>query len=59
MSKSSSGQSAARGSFVMDVQKIREQARRHISNGSVTESYGADRETVLKLLNDALATEIV
>ncbi len=59
MSKSSSGQSAAHGSFVMDVQKIREQARKHISDGPVTETYGADRQTVLKLLNDALATEIV
>ncbi len=45
--------------FVMDVQKIREDARKHMSDGPVTQSYGADRETVLKLLNDALATEIV
>ena len=59
MSKISSGQSAAKGSFVMDVKKIREQARQHMSEGSVTQSYAADRETVLKLLNDSLATEIV
>ncbi len=45
--------------FVMDLQKIREQARTHMSDGPVTPSYAADRETVLKLLNDALATEIV
>jgi len=43
----------------MDVRKIREDARKHMSDGPVTQSYGADRETVLKLLNDALATEIV
>jgi bacterioferritin len=43
----------------MDVQKIREDARKHMSDGAVTQTYGADRKTVLKLLNDALATEIV
>jgi bacterioferritin len=47
------------GAFVMDVEKIRANAREHIKEGAVTEGYGADRETVLKLLNDALATEIV
>jgi len=45
--------------FVMDVQKIRDQARKHMSDGAVTQTYGADRQAVLKLLNDALATEIV
>ncbi|KMQ80138.1 Bacterioferritin [Candidatus Burkholderia pumila] len=30
-----------------------------MDEGPVTSSYGADRETVLKLLNDSLATEIV
>jgi bacterioferritin len=34
-------------------------ARQHIDEGAVTAGYGADRKTVLKLLNDALATEIV
>src|SRR5207253_3565649 len=34
-------------------------ARRHIERGAVTEGYSADRETVIKLLNEALATEIV
>jgi bacterioferritin len=45
--------------FVMDVKKIREDARKHMSDGAVTQTYGADLKTVLKLLNDALATEIV
>ncbi|MDE1183867.1 ferritin-like domain-containing protein [Paraburkholderia sp.] len=45
--------------FVLDLAKIREQARMHMSEGPVTESYAADRETVIKLLNAALATEIV
>ena len=30
-----------------------------MENGAVTEGYSADRETVVKLLNEALATEIV
>ena len=45
--------------FVMDIQKIRDDARKHMSDGPVTQTYGADRDTVLKLLNAALATEIV
>ena len=45
--------------FVSDVQKIRERARRHIDRGAVTEGYRADREVVIQLLNEALATEIV
>ena len=45
--------------FLSDVQAIRKRAREHIEEGAVTAGYQADRETVLKLLNDALATEIV
>ena len=45
--------------FLSDIQAIRERARKHIEDGAVTENYGADKETVLKLLNDSLATEIV
>jgi hypothetical protein len=45
--------------FLSDIQTIRDRARRHIEEGAVTESYAADRDTVLKLLNEALATEIV
>jgi bacterioferritin len=47
------------GNFVMDLDKIRRDARQHIKEGAVTEGYQADKETVLKLLNDSLATEIV
>jgi bacterioferritin len=46
-------------SDISDLQTIRERARRHIERGAVTEGYRADRKTVLKLLNEALATEIV
>jgi bacterioferritin len=45
--------------FLTDIQTLRERARQHIQNGAVTEGYKADRETVIKLLNEALATEIV
>ncbi|MDX1800252.1 MAG: ferritin-like domain-containing protein [Marinobacter sp.] len=45
--------------FLTDVKTLRERARRHIEQGAVTEGYKADRETVINLLNEALATEIV
>ena len=45
--------------FLTDVKTLRERARQHIERGAVTESYQADREVVVKLLNEALATEIV
>jgi len=45
--------------FLSDIRAIRERARKHVSDGAVTPSYGADRDTVLRLLNEALATEIV
>jgi bacterioferritin len=45
--------------FVSDIQAIRERARRHIEQGAVTPNYGADKHTVIRLLNEALATEIV
>lgn len=45
--------------FLTDIKTLRERARQHLENGAVTEGYSADRETVIKLLNEALATEIV
>jgi bacterioferritin len=47
------------GSFVTDVQELRRRARAHIEQGAVTAGYRADVETVLRVLNEALATEIV
>jgi bacterioferritin len=47
------------GKFLSDIQEIRRRAREHIEAGAVTSRYGADRETVIKVLNEALATEIV
>jgi len=51
--------SASRGEFVSDIEEIRRRARQHIENGAVTEGYKADRETVCRVLNEALATELV
>ena len=45
--------------FLTDIQTIRKRAREHIQRGAITEGYKADRETVIQLLNEALATEIV
>lgn len=45
--------------FLTDIKTIRERARKHIEQGAVTEGYKADRKTVIKVLNEALATEIV
>jgi len=42
-----------------DVTTLRERARKNVGNGAVTESYSADREEVLRLLNESLATELV
>jgi len=46
-------------SVLTDVQTLRKRAREHLDEGAVTPGYSADRETVLKQLNAALATELV
>src|SRR5450631_2194276 len=46
-------------SDLTDVKTLRKQARQHIDDGAVTAGYAADAQTVIKLLNDALATELV
>ena len=45
--------------FLSDVKLLRERARKHIEQGAVTAGYKADRDVVVKVLNEALATEIV
>jgi bacterioferritin len=45
--------------FLTDVKTLRERARQHIENGAVTEGYSGNREIAVKILNEALATEIV
>ena len=49
----------AKQDFLTDIRTLRKRARQHIDEGAVTASYDADRDTVLKLLNEALATELV
>jgi bacterioferritin len=45
--------------FISDIKELRKRARAHIEKGAVTDGYKVDRETAIKLLNEALATEIV
>lgn len=48
-----------KNSFLSDISEIRRRARQHIEDGAVTDSYKGDRNVVLRVLNEALATEIV
>jgi bacterioferritin len=45
--------------FLTDVKKLREQARKHIKDGAVTAGYAGDTVAACRVLNDALATELV
>jgi bacterioferritin len=45
--------------FLTDIKTVRERARQHIKDGAVTGSYGGDTQLACKLLNEALATELV
>lgn len=47
------------GEFQSDVEEIRRRAREHMEKGAVTANYAADIDTVVGLLNEALATELV
>jgi bacterioferritin len=45
--------------FLTDISIIRKRAREKMNEGAVTASYTADREQVIDVLNEVLATEIV
>ena len=45
--------------FVSDIQELRRRAREHMEQGAVTSAYKADRNNVIRILNEVLATEIV
>jgi len=45
--------------FLTDIKTLRKRAREHMEDGAMTPGYKADRDVVVKLLNEALATEIV
>jgi bacterioferritin len=53
------GKAGKASAFLSDIRTLRERARQHIEQGAVTPGYRADRPTVIKILNEALATEIV
>ena len=59
MARLGSGYRTAMNEHLSDVQTLRANARAHIDQGPVTEAYGADRERVIAVLNEALATELV
>jgi bacterioferritin len=45
--------------FLSDIETLRRNAREHIEKGPITETYGADRDRVVAVLNEVLATELV
>jgi hypothetical protein len=47
------------GQQLSDIATLRQRALQDMEEGAVTGSYAADRDTVLRVLNEALATEIV
>ncbi|MHB1544446.1 MAG: ferritin-like domain-containing protein [Gammaproteobacteria bacterium] len=51
--------SKRKADFLTDIKTIRERARQYMQSGAVTLGYPANRAMVVKLLNTALATEIV
>ena len=59
MKPSTNKPSSGNAARLSDIQTLRKRARQHIEEGAVTIGYAADREEVLRLLNEALATELV
>ncbi len=45
--------------FSLDIEEIRARARQKMTEGAVTAAYRGNRESVISVLNEALATEIV
>ena len=45
--------------FVIDVSRIRDEARQKMAEGAVTSTYGLDARKVIAVLNDVVATEVV
>ena len=55
----SSEAATKKGMFLTDMEEIRRRARQQIMEGAVTAEYKGDRKTVVRILNQALATELV
>ncbi len=49
----------ASGDFLTDVETLRRRAREQMEAGPITDAYGADRQRVISVLNEVLATELV
>ena len=45
--------------FLTDIKELQRRAREHVERGAVTPAYRGNVEVAIKLLNEALATEIV
>jgi bacterioferritin len=59
MKKSTNEITDGNGVALSDIQTLRKRARQNIEDGAVTKGYAADRKVVIRLLNEALATELV
>jgi bacterioferritin len=53
------GSTVSETNFLSDIKTLRKRAREQIDQGAVTSTYGLDREVVVRVLNEALATELV
>lgn len=45
--------------FVSDMHELRRRAKGHMEMGAMTRGYTSERETVVRILNEVLATELV
>lgn len=59
MSNTTANQSASTKPFLSDVKTLRERARKNLSEGVVTGTYGGDAKRTVEILQSVLATEIV
>jgi bacterioferritin len=59
MKQSTKESFAGNEAVLSDIKTLRKRARKHIDDGAITKGYGADRKTVIRLLNESLATELV
>lgn len=57
--RSGNGNAGADSGFLSSIMEIRQRARQSMEEGAVTPSYSLDKEKVIELLNEALATELV
>jgi bacterioferritin len=59
MTKTTTNTAPGQHAQLSDIDTLRKRARQNIENGAVTPGYGADLNAVVKMLNEALATELV